>query len=114
MDHLDRLKKLYDEVLGKAPFPTEECGRARITGAEHCELILYLADIAGLTSRGEKGLAALPEGEKAHWRKLALRSISMRLPAVQNRIIAGTTPKLHALTDATERARILILDALRP
>lgn len=113
MDNSDRLKKLYNEVLGKEPFPTEECAQARITGAAHGGLNLYLADIAGLASRGEQELSALSEREKERFRNLASRSISARVPQVWERITPNATPKLHALVEATERARLLILEALR-
>ena len=110
MDHSDRLKQLYNEVLGKGPFPTEECGQARITAAAHGALVLYLADIAGLASRGEQGLAALPESDRAKFRKLALKDASTL--GVGTRITPQATPKLHALIEATEEARLLILKAL--
>ena len=112
MTYSDRLKQLYDEALAKGPFPTEECGRARITAAVHGELILYLADIAGLASRGDHGLAALSVPDKTKFQKLALRGISTRVPDVVTRINAQATPELHKLIEATERARLLILKAL--
>jgi hypothetical protein len=112
MDDSDRLKQLYNEVLAKRPFPTEECGKARITAAAHGELILYLADIAGLASRGEQGLAALSESDRAKFRKLASSAISTRVPEVASRITSQATPELHALIEATEQARLLILKAL--
>jgi hypothetical protein len=114
MDHSDRLKQLYNEVLAKGPFPTEECGQARITAAAHGALVLYLADIAGLASRGEQGLAALPEPDRAKFRKLASRDVSTRLAQFGARITPQATPKLHALIEATEQARLLILKALEP
>jgi hypothetical protein len=112
MDDSDRLKQLYNEVLAKGPFPTEECGRARITAAAHGELILYLADIAGLASRGEDGLAALSGSDKAKFRRLASNGISTRVPEVTTQITSQATPELHALIRATEQARLLILKAL--
>jgi hypothetical protein len=112
MDDSDRLKQLYNEVLAKGPFPTEECGYARITAAAHGELILYLADIAGLASRGEQGLAALSESDRAKFRKPASSSISTRVPEFTTRITSQATPELHALIDATEQARLFILKAL--
>jgi hypothetical protein len=113
-DDSDRLKQLYKEVLAKGPFPTEECAQAQVTAAAHGELILYLADIAGLASRGEQGLATLSDHEKESFRDLASRSISTRLPQVRERITPDATPKLHDLIEATERARLIILDALHP
>jgi hypothetical protein len=114
MDDSDRLKQLYKEVLAKSPFPTEECSQAQITAAAHGALILYLADIAGLASRGEQGLAALSDHEKESFRDLASKSIATRLPEVRERITPDTTPKLDDLIEATERARLIILDALHP
>src|SRR5580698_3075022 len=114
MDHSDRLRQLYNEILAKGPFPTEECGQARITSAAHGALILYLADIAGLASRGEQGLAALPESDKAKFRKLASRDVSVRVAEAGTRITPEATPKLHALIEATEQARLLVLRALEP
>ena len=112
MSHSDKLKLLYQEVLGKHPFPSTECAQVRITGSAHGELILYLADIAGLAERGEKGLASLSATEKQKFRKLASRNISARLGIVRERITPEATPKLHAIIEATERARLLILNAL--
>jgi len=112
MNDSDRLKRLYDEVLAKGPFPTEECGRAKINSAVHGKLILYLADIAGLASRGEHGLAALSESDKAKFQKLASRGISTCVPDVATRITAQATPELHRLIEATEQARLLILKVL--
>ena len=79
MGDSDQLKQLYKDALAKGPFPTEQCGRAGITAAVHGELILYLAEIAGLASRGERGLAALSESEKAKFHKLASSGISTRV-----------------------------------
>jgi hypothetical protein len=112
MDDSDRLKQLYDAELARGPFPTEECGQARITAAAHGELILYLADIAGLASRGNRGLAALSESDRAKFRKLASSGISSRVPQAAARITPQATPELHALIEATEEARLLVLKAL--
>jgi hypothetical protein len=107
-----QLKQLYSALLSKGPFPLEECGQARITGAAHGELILYLADIAGLASRGEQGLAAMSESDRAKFRKLAASGISIRVPDAAKLITPHATPKLHALIEATEQARLLILKTL--
>ena len=108
----DRLKQLYEAVLARGPFPTQECGQARITAAAHCDLILYLADIAGLASRGNRGLGALSESDRAKFRKLASSGISSRVPQAAARITPQATPELHALIEATEEARLLVLKAL--
>src|SRR5450432_237972 len=112
MDDGDKLRRLYDVTLGKGPFPTIECGQAQISGKLHLELTLYLADIAGLASRGDQGLASLSEREKDKFRGLASRSIFGRLPEIRAKITPQATPKLHALLDATEQARLLILETL--
>jgi hypothetical protein len=112
MDGGNKLRRLYDETLAKGPFLAIECGQAQIRGKLHGELILYLADIAGLASRGDQGLASLSEREKDKFRDLASRSIFGRLPEMRAKITPQATPKLQALLDATEQARLLILEAL--
>ncbi len=112
MDDGNKLRRLYDETLAKGPFPAIECGQAEISGKLHLELILFLADIAGLASRGEQGLASLSERERDKFRDIASRSIFGRLPEMRERITPQATPKLHALLEATERARLLILESL--
>jgi hypothetical protein len=112
MDNGNKLRRLYDETLAKGPFPTIECGQAQISGKLHGELILYLADLAGLASRGDQGLASLSEREKDKFRDLASRSIFERLPEMREKVTPQTTPRLHALLETTEQARLLILEAL--
>jgi hypothetical protein len=112
MDDGNKLRRLYDETLAKGPFPAIECGQAQITGKIHAELIPYLANIAGLASRGDHGLALLSEREKDSFRGLASRSMFERLPEMRAKITPRATPKLQALLDATEQARLLILEAL--
>jgi hypothetical protein len=74
MDDPDKSRRVYDEKLAKNPFPSVECGQAPITGKLHGALILYLADIAGLASRGEQGQAAVSDQEKRRFRELAWRA----------------------------------------
>jgi hypothetical protein len=105
------LRRIYETTLANDPFPTAECSTARLSGQLHGELILYLADIAGLASRGE-GLSQLQEREKKNFRVLASRSLYQRCPALEGKITATATPKLKALVDATEHARQLIEQAL--
>lgn len=108
----DQLIRVYDDVLAKGPFPTGECAAARIDGKLHGELIIYLADIAGLASRGHERLASLSEQEKTKFRGLASTSLYEKLPGLQQKITLSTTPKLHVLIESTERARLLILRIL--
>jgi hypothetical protein len=112
MDDGDKLRLLYDDSLTKGPFPAVECGQAQISGNLHGDLILYLADIAGLASWGDQGLSSLSEREREKFRDIASRSILVRLPELRERITPQATPKLHALLEATERARLLILETL--
>jgi len=106
------LHRLYDQRLGKGPFPTAECAQAGINGKLHMQLILYVADVAGLASRGEQGLATLSQEEKIKFRTLISRNITEKSPELRRKITPDATPKLHALLDATENARELILKAL--
>ena len=111
MSETQDLRGIYENKLACGPFPTSECSTAHITGKLHGELVLYLADIAGLASRGE-GLAELAEWEKRKFHILASRNLYQRCPALEDKITTAGTPKLKALVDATEYARELILQAL--
>jgi hypothetical protein len=106
------LRAIYDERLGKGPFPTDECEAARIGGALHGNLILYLANIAGLACRGT-GLATLPQTEKQAFLRTVDGSLFDKHPDLRRKITLKHTPKLYALVQATEEARVIILDALR-
>ena len=109
-----KLRRLYEEELARGPFPTKECRDAHIRGKLHGELVVYLADIAGLASRGEKGLASLSAQEKARFRHLASRSLFERCAEMRDKISPNATPKLYALVEATERARFSILEVITP
>jgi len=111
MNSIADLRRIYDEELGRGPFPTSECVAAGITGALHGNLILYLADIAALASRGEQ-LPAISEPEKSTFRQLASTGLFDRYPQLRSKISSSKTPKLNALVAATERARLIIVDAL--
>lgn len=112
MAETDNLRRMYEDELLPGPFPSHDCAVAQIDGKVHGDLVMYLADIAGLASRGESGLASLPESEKGAFRKLASRSFYERHPALRRRITPDSTPTLHALMESTERARQLIMQAL--
>jgi len=111
MTETQDLRGIYEKRLACGPFPTDECSTAQITGKLHGELVLYLADIAGVASRGE-GLAQLEEREKKKFQILVSRNLYQRCPALEGKITSAGTPKLKALVDATEHARKLILQAL--
>ena len=110
-ESLRDLRRMYEEELTKGPFPTEECAHARIGGVAHGALILYLADIAGLASRGEN-LRKIAEPERSKFRKMASRSLYEVCPKLERMISPERTPKLHALVEATENARLVILQEL--
>jgi hypothetical protein len=111
MTDIQKLRRIYDEELACDPFPSAECSVARITGKSHGELTLYLADIAGLASRGEQ-LTSLAEPQKSSFRQLASQSLYERCPALRGKIRPARTPKLQALIDATEQARQVIVQTL--
>src|SRR5215467_7499730 len=102
MAESEDLRAIYEKKLVSGPFPTAECSTARITGKLHGELILYLADIAGLALRGTD-LTQLEEWEKKKFQLLASRSLYQRCPALEGKITTTGTPKLKALVDATEQ-----------
>jgi hypothetical protein len=59
-------------------------------------------------------LAGLSEQEKNKFRGFASKNICELHPELREMIDPQGTPRLHALLEATERARLLILEALRP
>ena len=103
---------MYEQELAKGPIPLRDCTVAHINGKMHGELVLYLADVAGLASRGEQGLASLSESEKSGFRKYVNTSFYEEHPILRKRITQTSTPTLYALLESTERARQLILDIL--
>ena len=111
MNSIADLRRIYEEELGQGPFPTGECASAGITGTLHGNLIVYLADIAGLASRGEQ-LPLIPEPERGKFRRIASTGLFDKYPQLRSKVSPRSTPKLHALVAATERARLIILEAL--
>jgi hypothetical protein len=111
MSDLRSLQQLYREELGRGPFPTQECREAKITGKLQGELIAYLGNIAGLASRGDR-LLRLSDSEKEKYSALATRSLFDKYPRLRSKLTATTTPKLYALVEATEKARLMIVEAL--
>ena len=83
------LRRIYAEELANAPFPTEECRAADIDAEAHGTLTLYLADIAGLASRGER---------LSNERYLTIPLLSLKAAALE--IIPSQCcrrPRLHVL-----------------
>jgi len=110
LDDLKRLRLIYEQSLGRSPFPTEECPIAGIAGKLHGELVIYLADIAGIASHGQKLNAISPE-RRLEFLKLSSRSFWDKFPSpeIQERITLEQTPNLFRLMDDTEQARQLIV-----
>lgn len=111
MSVLTRLREIYYQQLSVAPFPNEECAIAGISGALHGNMILYLADIAGIASRGEE-LLRLEQATTQSYRVTIETGFWEKYPECQSRITAVTTPNLYRLISATEEARLLIKGVL--
>ena len=107
----DELFRIYVDRLSKGPFPTDECAKAHINGKLHGELVLWLADIAGMSSWGWK-LLQLPDEKKSVFHERASRSFSEGFPSLSKRITPTQTPKLAELVRWSEQARTLILRLL--
>jgi len=110
LDDLKRLRLIYEQSLGWGPFPTEECFTAGITGKLHGELVVYLADIAGIASHGQKLKAISPE-RRLEFLKLSSRSFWDKFPSPETpqRITLERVPNLFHLMEDVEEARRLII-----
>jgi len=98
---------MYTQKLGVGPFPTNDCAVARITGELHGELVIYLANIAGIASHGAN-LATLEAPRKLEFRRLVARSFSERFPQAKQKITPEKAPMLFRLMADTDEARLLI------
>jgi hypothetical protein len=107
MDILITLREMYDSKLGKEPFPTKECASAGFTDRLHGELVMFLADIAGIASHGEK-LATVSASRKLEFQRLTDRSFWERWPDARARVTPESTPNLYRRMEDTEKARLLI------
>jgi hypothetical protein len=74
-------------------------------------LVIYLADIAGIASRGE-GLAELDASTRESFKPIVANSFWEKYPECKARITPLITPRLHEFICATEEARLLIVNAL--
>ena len=108
MADLQKLHVLFAQRLSVGPFPTEDCAKARVTGKTHAELLLYLADIAGIASRGDN-LTKLDDVTRQSFLKIAANGWWEKHPDTVKTITPQATPKLYQLISATEEARNLIL-----
>lgn len=72
---------------------------------------MYLANIAGIASHGEK-LLNLEAARRKEFRMLVTQSFADRWPEISQKITMNHTPVLRQLMDDTEDARSLIKEIL--
>lgn len=116
-EFLQQLAELYDKQLNAGPFPLEEArkvGRGRHYPDFHAALIHYLAGVAGIASHGKRLSRITPE-RRQEFQGIAAQSFFARYPQfsyIEERMRTQDVPALRALLEATERARLLIVEAL--
>jgi hypothetical protein len=98
---------LYEEKLGRGPYPTSEVTPGRFPEPALGTLLLYLAAVAGIASHGEK-LLGLEGIRREQFRKAVAESFAEKWPQISQQISPNETPKLHRLMGDTEEARTLI------
>jgi hypothetical protein len=114
---LIKLSELYENELGRGPFPTSEThevGRGQDFDRFHGCLIIYLADIAGIASHGKRLKKISPE-RKREFQRFAAQSFFAKYPefhSMEKRIQISDVPALKRLMDSTEQARQMIVEAL--
>lgn len=114
---LVKLRQMFEHELGRGPFPTKqvsEVGKGKDYGYFHGHLVLWLADIAGIASRGKR-LNKISSERKAEFRRLAAQPFFTEHPEfrhIQERISKSDVPDLKRLMESTEIARLLILEVL--
>ncbi len=111
VNDLQTLREIYDRQLCNGPFPNTDCQVAGINGRLHGNLVIYLADIAGIASRGE-GLAKLDASTRESFKQIVATGFWEKYPECKSRITPLVTPRLHELICATEEARRLIVNVL--
>jgi hypothetical protein len=108
VDELDRLHEMYETKLGKGPFPLADCHAAKLDDREHGIVTLFLADVAGIASRGRR-LASISEPEKTRFREFVARSFQQQWPETSAKITPERSPTLFHLMKDTDEARLLIV-----
>ncbi len=106
-----RLRSMYDLKLGRGPYPTSEVSPQLFPEPEPGTISMYLADIAGIASHGER-LLALEVSRRNQFRALTAQSFAERFPDVSQKITMDRTPILRQLMNDTEEARTLIVGVL--
>lgn len=112
-----KLAQLYEEELGVGPFPLEEAhtvGKGKHWVLFHAQLDHFLANIAGIASHGKRLKKISPE-RRLEFQRIAAQSFFVKYPEyryIETRIQTSDVPDLKRLLDATEQARLLIVEAL--
>ena len=105
------MRTMYEERLGRGPYPTSEVNSKRFPDSAAGTLSMYLAGVAGIASHGAK-LIGLEAVRREEFRKLVAESFAERWPQIAQQISINKTPKLRRLMDDTEEARLLIKKVL--
>jgi hypothetical protein len=114
---LIKLSELYENELGRGPFPTSETydvGRGKDWERFHGCLTIHLAGIAGIASHGKQLKKISPE-RKLEFQRIAAQSFFVRYPEyhyIETRMQTSDVPSLKRLLDMTEQARLFIVEAL--
>jgi anti-sigma factor RsiW len=99
---------MYVTKLGKGPYPTSDCSAAGLTDSEKLAVQMFLSDIAGIASHGQK-LATITAARRAEFEKIAARSFEERWPHTCAKITPERSPRLFRSIKDSEEARSLIL-----
>jgi hypothetical protein len=102
-----RLESLYRDSLGRGRYPTSEVTPEAFPEPAPTTLLLYLADIAGMASQGEK-LRSLETVRRRQFKEIVAQSFAEKWPLISQQITPEETPELHRLMNGTEEARVLI------
>lgn len=106
-----RLRIMYDLKLWPGPYPTSEVTPQLFPEPEPSIILMYLADIAGIASHGEK-LLNLKAARHDEFQRLVAQSFADQWPSISQKITKSATPVLHQLMNDTEDARKLIKEVL--
>jgi hypothetical protein len=106
-----RLRDMYEAKLKPGPYPTSEVTLERFPEPSSGTISIYLADVAGIASHGEK-LLGLEDTRQNQFRKVVAGSFAETWPQISRHITMDDTPILCQLMKDTEEARVLIKSVL--
>jgi hypothetical protein len=112
-----KLAQLYEQELGVGPFPLKQAhqvSRVKDWSRFHACLCSFLAGIAGIASHG-KWLKKISSERKLEFQRIAALSFFAKYPEycyIEIRVQTSDVPDLKRRLDATEQARLLIIEAL--